>query len=285
MSLSNHARRELELAGLLSPESDYGGMLGDAVLQLIDTFSAQGHSGASAEVVIDLFSRVARYEILTPIVEDKPEDWHDVSEPSGYPCFQHRRLSRLFKDGEGVMRLHGAVVSIDPSGERFHGPAIEVKLPIMSDVKERHVDFDGNEIPQVVWERLNSEHRELLDVGVEEIDDLDARNLVVEELIPVPTTLTGSDAALEAVQYAHDHEKILYTSVDGLKTLLLNEKFLADWQPAKQYSLMIGRGYCGTWHGTPVVTTGYLDPTKYNHLIGIEGLYFTTAVSTDNEEN
>jgi len=57
MGLMEHAKKELELAGLFAKDSDYGGMLGDAVLELIEKFAEQGHSGASAGMVSDLFGR------------------------------------------------------------------------------------------------------------------------------------------------------------------------------------------------------------------------------------
>jgi len=91
-----HAKRELELAGLHEPDSDYGGMLYKAVLELIEVFSRQGHSGASASITIELFKRLASYKPLTPL-EDKPEDWIEVAEG----LYQHRRCSEIFKqDGE-----------------------------------------------------------------------------------------------------------------------------------------------------------------------------------------
>jgi hypothetical protein len=42
------AQYEIDLVGLSDQDSDYNGMIGDAVMQLIRLFSAQGHSGFSA---------------------------------------------------------------------------------------------------------------------------------------------------------------------------------------------------------------------------------------------
>lgn len=49
--LCQHAKRELQLAGLFDQDSDYEGMLGTAVYEIIKVFAQQGHSGASAEIV------------------------------------------------------------------------------------------------------------------------------------------------------------------------------------------------------------------------------------------
>lgn len=74
MDLSEYARSELERAGLFKEDSDYDGMLGTAVMELVETFAKQGHSGYSAHCVIDLFSTVASYKPLEPITSD-PDEW------------------------------------------------------------------------------------------------------------------------------------------------------------------------------------------------------------------
>ena len=40
--LTDHARNELKLAGLFDKDSDYDGMLGDSVMELVKVFSKQG---------------------------------------------------------------------------------------------------------------------------------------------------------------------------------------------------------------------------------------------------
>ena len=73
-----HAKRELELAGLLTEDGDfYGGMTGKAVLELVKVFARQGHSGMSAGIVVDIFSRVAMFETLT---DNDHSLHHDISE-------------------------------------------------------------------------------------------------------------------------------------------------------------------------------------------------------------
>ena len=100
-SLVRHAKRELEIIGAMSAEGDfYGGMTGKAVLELVEVFAAQGHSGMSAPMVLDLFKTVASYKPLAPLTGEESE-WNDVSEMSGKPHWQNNRCSRVFKDGDG----------------------------------------------------------------------------------------------------------------------------------------------------------------------------------------
>lgn len=94
-----HARRELDLAGINDKDSDYGGLLASAALELIGTFAAQGHSGTSAEITTEIFNKLARFETLSPLTTD-PDEWQSVSEMSGYPLWQSKRSPAHFsKDG------------------------------------------------------------------------------------------------------------------------------------------------------------------------------------------
>lgn len=63
-NLINHANAELKKAGLFDKDSDYDGELGKGVLQLITVFAGQGHSGMSAEMTIQLFTKLARFEAI-----------------------------------------------------------------------------------------------------------------------------------------------------------------------------------------------------------------------------
>lgn len=79
-NLTQHAWDELDRAGLFTPEGDlYGGMAGRAVLELIECFNGQGHSGTSAGIVVDVFQRLARFEPLSPLTDD-PAEWMEVTD-------------------------------------------------------------------------------------------------------------------------------------------------------------------------------------------------------------
>lgn len=98
-NLVDHAKEELQLAGLFDKDSDYDGMLGNAVLELVKVFAKQGHSGFSAKATLELFNTVASFKPLTPIGTTKDE-WIDMSEASGEPTWQNRRRGTTFsRDG------------------------------------------------------------------------------------------------------------------------------------------------------------------------------------------
>ena len=100
MTETNRGIEELKIAGLFDKDSDYGGMVGKAVQELLKVFEKQGHSGFSANYVASIFNKLVKGETLTPLKGEKDE-WNDVSESSGKPLWQNKRCSRIFSEDEG----------------------------------------------------------------------------------------------------------------------------------------------------------------------------------------
>lgn len=97
--LVEHAKHELELAGLFDKDSDYNGGIAEATLEIIEVFAKQGHSGNSAAMTIQIVSDLMRFKPLTPLTSNADE-WFDVSEMSGEPMWQSKRQPSCFsKDG------------------------------------------------------------------------------------------------------------------------------------------------------------------------------------------
>ncbi len=99
-SLVDHAKAELKRAGLFDVDSDYDGLLGRSVLELIEVFAKQGHSGASATIVQDLFNKLSQFKTLTPLTSD-PTEWNDVSSMMGKPSWQSNRDPSVFSENGG----------------------------------------------------------------------------------------------------------------------------------------------------------------------------------------
>ena len=112
-NLVDHATDELKRAGLFDADSDYGGMLGTAVLDLIRLFSEQDHSGASAGMVSALFDKLSRFRPLGPLTGDDDE-WNEV----GDGVWQNRRCSHVFKNKDGAYDIQGRIFE-DPDGSRW----------------------------------------------------------------------------------------------------------------------------------------------------------------------
>lgn len=105
-NLVNHAQSELHFAGLLKKDTDfYGGAIGKAVIELMEVFSKQGHSGSSAPLVADIFKRLANYENLTPISGEDSE-FVDIM---GEGLMQNVRNSAVFKNNGRYYYIDGMV--------------------------------------------------------------------------------------------------------------------------------------------------------------------------------
>jgi hypothetical protein len=99
--MMEHAKREMELAGLYAEDSDYGGMIPEAVLALVKAHSEHGHSGGSHELVMRIFNKVANFQAMTPLTSN-PEEWMDrTKESGGNPTWQNLRQSSTFSQDGG----------------------------------------------------------------------------------------------------------------------------------------------------------------------------------------
>jgi len=121
-NLEDFARSELERAGMFSKDSDYEGMMGDAVMKLIQVFADEGHSGFSASMAVSIFERVARFEPLTPLTGEDDE-WMEAS--AG--IYQNKRCSHVFKENGQAYDIDGKIFR-KPSGACF--TSFESRVPV-----------------------------------------------------------------------------------------------------------------------------------------------------------
>jgi len=83
--------KELERAGLFNKDSDYEGMIGEAVKELLLTFQKQGHSGFSAQLTASIFHKLVKGEPLSALTDDSNE-WMEITDG----LFQNTRVSTVF---------------------------------------------------------------------------------------------------------------------------------------------------------------------------------------------
>ena len=98
MALVEYAESELRRAGFYDADSDYAGMVGPAVVEMIKQFADEGHSGYSAHLCLSIFERLSRFRPLTPM-ENPMIDGSFIDHTSisgGNPTYQSNRLSSLF---------------------------------------------------------------------------------------------------------------------------------------------------------------------------------------------
>jgi hypothetical protein len=95
MSLIEHAKTEFEALGWPG-EDEMQEMVCDDVIELLEVFSNQGHSGSSAPYVLNLFKELAMFNPISPLTGEDSE-WNEVSEGT----FQNKRDSAVFKNSKG----------------------------------------------------------------------------------------------------------------------------------------------------------------------------------------
>ena len=142
MSLEKFAERELEKIGAFSKEDDfYGGMTGKAVMELVKTFSNQGHSGMSASLVSSLFNKLVNFENLTPLTFEDDE-WEKIDDNT----FQNLRNSSVFKDiDENKPYNVGAYVLVNKKTGTSWGGSL-----LMEDgAKLKKCYIKSNELPKI----------------------------------------------------------------------------------------------------------------------------------------
>lgn len=133
-NLANHAKRELELAGYFDKDAMYGGMLGKSVMDLIEKFAEEGHSGMSASIAINVFERVARFEPLTPLTGEDDE-WVEVTKG----LYQNSRCSHVFKENGEAYDSTGKIFR-DPDGACFTNSESRVPVVFPYAPKREYID-------------------------------------------------------------------------------------------------------------------------------------------------
>lgn len=109
-NLVDYAKEELKRIGMIDSGEPYNDWAAKAILDLIELFSSQDHSGFSASYVNNAFSRLAMFKPLTPLTGEDDE-WRE--RPSG--GFQNKRYSAVFKDSKDgtAYNIEGKVFSDD----------------------------------------------------------------------------------------------------------------------------------------------------------------------------
>jgi len=133
-----HADRELRLAGFHKDNDDkgpddqgapYDGLLYEAALDMLAVFVLQGHSGASAGVMHGLVERLMMYRILTSLT-GADDEWNLVGgHPDHGKCYQNRRASNVFKDGDGNAYQSDFRVYREPSGITYTSRDSAERIP------------------------------------------------------------------------------------------------------------------------------------------------------------
>jgi len=132
MSLVSHAKRELKLLGYVPLGEEQkdapNKWIQENVLELIEVFSKQGHSGFSATCCINLFSKLAKFENIAPLTGEE-EEWNEVQDG----IYQNNRCGEVFKNGKDSKAywMYGKIFSDDDGKTWFTNgnSKVEIEFP------------------------------------------------------------------------------------------------------------------------------------------------------------
>lgn len=171
-NLINHAKRELLKLGyklIEECDDDPDKWIQENVLELLEVFSKQGHSGFSAPYVINLFKKLANFEPVTPIM-CTDDEWNEV----GNNQYQNNRCSAVFKNStNGKPYYLDAIVWRNQNGNTFTGRVFNskrerikssqtIKIPFTP--KTFYVDVIDYEIAPDDWESYIKDETQLKEV-------------------------------------------------------------------------------------------------------------------------
>ena len=126
-SLQEHFQRELDIMRKSADKDDpliiepYV----DDIMKVLETFSNEGHSGATAPLASAVLSQTIKaalgYQILSPLTGED-EEWHDITELHGSQLWQNIRESGVFKDEKGNCSYATSIVwCAEEPWDRFTG--------------------------------------------------------------------------------------------------------------------------------------------------------------------
>lgn len=117
-NLLMHAKRELALVGYKPvdefTEEEPDKWVQEQILELVDVFAKQGHSGMSAPYVLGMFFKLASFEPLKPLTGEDSE-WEKVD----FQTWQNIRCSRVFKQVDKNDEDNGGFWFYDSQGRVF----------------------------------------------------------------------------------------------------------------------------------------------------------------------
>lgn len=131
------ADRELRATGYAPDAEVPVNWVYDNVMELMRTFSRQGHSGNSASWVRGIFNLLADFKPLSPLT-GAPEEWMEVGEG----VEQNRRLPSVFRENGQVYDGEGKVFRT-PTGSCY--TSIDSRVPVTFPYTQHRVYVDVEE--------------------------------------------------------------------------------------------------------------------------------------------
>jgi len=110
-NIVDYSKREL---ALLNKDNDViQERINKNIIEIVETFSNQGHTGFTASYVLGVIDRLLRWKPIMPLTGEADE-WKDCGFNKGYK--QNKRCGSVFLDKNGVAIDHDEIMISDDGG-------------------------------------------------------------------------------------------------------------------------------------------------------------------------
>ena len=158
--LAKHAKRELEL--IKKDDDGIQEILNKDILELIESFEKQNHSGFSGSYVIRILNRLLEFKTLTPLTGE-PDEWNTINEY----IKQNKRYSSVFLKYGVPMDIDAIIVSDDGGLTWYHSTQFR---------KTIYFPYTPPEEPEKIYiEWLDDDHYDIITDDSERIEKLRKR--------------------------------------------------------------------------------------------------------------
>lgn len=144
MSIVEYAKKELAM--IEHDEDGMQDMMDRNIIEILEWFEKQGHSGFSAAYVISCLERLMRFLPLKPLTGEDDE-WREI----GKKKYQNKRCGRVFKENGEAYDIEGKVFSRDGGRSWFtnYESHVRVTFPYMPPIEPKKIliadEGDGRE--------------------------------------------------------------------------------------------------------------------------------------------
>ena len=141
-TLVDYAKEELKRIGMIDSGEPYNEAVAKAIIDLIELFASQGHSGFTAPYTVNAFKRLAMYKPLSPLTGEDSE-WSEV----GSGVYQNKRYSAVFKEDGKAYNIEGKMFT-DNNGLTWYlskDSHVEITFPYVVPDEPEEVYLDKAE--------------------------------------------------------------------------------------------------------------------------------------------
>lgn len=224
MSLVDFAKQELEQLEVTCKDNEDLNMqkvINNDILQVIETFSNQGHSGFSANYALSIINRLLKFKPLSALTGEDSE-WTKLDYTDDI-CYQNKRCPSVFKDITGkAYNTEGKVFS-DDNGHTWYtskDSRVYIEFPYNVPDKPEYIVIDNkahrDKYQSILWKiihQLNSN----CTIDLEHFnEELELKNLLSEDKYQQLESELKAELNVDKLEYSISSEDKIYHIVTNM---------------------------------------------------------------------